>query len=43
LEGFKIGYMVYEKDTGSTASFGDMYDDERKAIDAAENFIQHPQ
>ena len=43
MEGFKIGYMVYEKDSGSTASYGDGYDYESQAIDAAENFIQHPQ
>jgi len=41
LEGFRIGYMVYEKDSGSAASFGAMYDDEREAIDAAENFIRN--
>jgi hypothetical protein len=40
LEGLKIGYMVYEKDSGSTASYGDGYDHERQAIDAAENFIR---
>jgi hypothetical protein len=41
LEGHKIGYTVYEKDSGRTANFCDGYDYERQAIAAAENFIQH--
>ena len=41
LEGFKIGYMVYEKDSGRTASYQQGYDHERQAIDAAEDYIQH--
>lgn len=41
IEGLKIGYMVYEKDSGRTASYRHGYDHERQAVDAAEDFIQH--
>ena len=40
IEGLKIGYMVYEKDSGKTVSSGNGYGYETQAIDAAENFIQ---